>query len=220
MLSCVSAAAAAFAVVAAEQAIRGAVGLLAGMTWQGFEVAPPAFLPRVVQGGTPGGALGWMALALTGPIVIAGLALVLFAVVNFFRSSGWLRSLTLSLTVLALLWLPMELIAAALPGGAGPVDDLYAALGNPPAGRWGTLMLGVILLWGMAGPASRRAVTTARAWMRADSQEFRRRLVRVVAGYPAGIAMAAAAVAMGWMTPGLALIWGLMVLVMLMIRTA
>lgn len=218
-LSCLSAAAAAYAAMAIDQAGRGAGGLLAGLVWRGVAAPPPAYLPRVALDGTPGTPLGWVMLVLAGPAVLAAAAVSLYAAVSLFRTSGVMRSLTLSFTVLALFWLPTELVAAALPGGGGPIAELYEALGNPPAGRWSTLALGALLLWGVAGYVSRRAVATGRAWMRADAPEFRRRLVRVVAGYPAGGVLALMAVVLGWMSPGVALVWGLLVLTTLMART-
>ena len=152
--------------------------------------------------------------------MLAAGGVLLYAAVSLFRASGWVRSLMLSLAVLGVFWLPTELVAGALPSGGGPVAELYASLGNPPAGRWATAALGSLLLWWLAGYATRRAVATGRSWMRADGVEFRRRLIRVVAGYPAALALAGAAAAQGWMPVWVAAAWGLMVLGMMMIRTA
>jgi hypothetical protein len=219
-LSCLSALVAGYGAIAVEQAVRGAAGSLAGVGWRGLAVAPPFYLPRAVLDGAPATPLSWLGVALGGPLVLAAGGVLLYAALSLFRASGWLRSLVLSLAVLGVFWLPTELVAGALPGGGGPIAELYASLGNPPAGRWGTAALGSLLLWWLAGYAARRAVATGRSWMRADGVEFRRRLIRVVAGYPAALALAGAAAAQGWMPVGVAAVWGLMVLGMLMIRTA
>jgi hypothetical protein len=55
--------------------------------------------------------------------------------------------------------------------------------------------------------------------MRVDATEFRRRLVRVVAGYPAAIAMAAVAYTSGWMDAGFALSWSIVLFLALVYRT-
>ncbi len=219
-LSCLSALIAGYGAIAVEQALRGVMGAAAGAAWRGMAVQPPFFLPRALLEGSPATPLAWLGMALSGPIVLAAGGALLYAAVSLIRASGWLRSLVLSLAVLGVLWLPTELVAGALPSGGGPIAELYAALGNPPAGRWGTAALGSLLLWWLAGYAARRAVATGRSWMRADGVEFRRRLIRVVAGYPAALVLATAAAAQGWMPVGVAAVWGLMVLGMLMIRTA
>lgn len=220
MLSCLSALVAAYAVVLGDQALRGIAGSVEGVEWHGLAIAPRWFMPRVIQSGAPATPLGWLLLTLSGPVLIAVVAVLGQAVVSLLRVSGWLRSLALSLGLVAVFWLPTQLVGGAIPGGGGAVAELYVALGNPPAGRWGAAALGVLLLWVLAGYASRRAVATGRSWMRADGLEFRRRLVRVVAGYPVALALAAVAFVLGWMPPGFAAVWGLMVLGMLMIRTA
>lgn len=219
-LSCLSALAAAFAALAAEQAMRGVVGFWVGVPWRRFGLMAPWYLPHVWQDGTPHSPGGWLAMLAGGPVALALAAIPIAALLNAFRVAGWLRSLALSFAVVGVVWLPAGLIAAALPGGGGPIAELYAALGNPRAGRWGAGALGLLLLGLVAGPVSRLAVATGRGWMRADGREFRRRLVRVVAAYPSALAMFLFATAMGWMPPVAAAAWAIVILVTLVLRTA
>lgn len=210
---------AAYAVLVLEQLMRGWLGTWAGVSWTGFGVTE-LFTPVVRQQGSPATPLGWLVMMAAGPVALTAAGLVVYAVVNVFRASGIARSLALSFAVACALLLPAQLFAAAMPAGHGAVAELYAALGNPRAGRWGAAALALLLLWLLAGPLSRRAVATGRSWMRADAREFRRRLVRVVAGYPAMVAVFLIATALGWMALPWAALWSAMVLVALMLRTA
>lgn len=219
MLSTLSVLAAAYAALAFEQLVRGWLGTWAGVTWDGFGLTD-LLAPVIRQSGVPATPLGWLALLVGGPVLLLLAGFAVFAVVNAFRVSGIARSLALSLVVVGALWLPTELFAAAVPGGRGPVAELYAALGDPRAGRWGAAALGALLLWLVAGPVSRRAVATGRSWMRADGREFRRRLARVVAAYPAAVVMLLIATALAWMPPLWAAAWAAIVFVTLMLRTA
>jgi hypothetical protein len=151
-------------------------------------------------------------------VVAAGLAV--FVAVRLVRAAGWLRGLALGGLVVALVWVPTALAASLLPRGAGPAATLYRSLGDPPAGRWAALALAVLLMALLAGPLSRAALGTARGWMRADAADFRRRLVRVVAGWPAAGATAVLlAGAGGWGRTAWAAVWSLLVLATLHVRT-
>ena len=90
------------------------------------------------------------------------------------------------------------IVFPAVAGGGGPLSELYGRLGDPQAGRWTAALLGVLALAIVAGTASRQAVAVGRAWMRADAVEFRRRLVRVTAGWPGAASLVALGVVGGW----------------------
>jgi hypothetical protein len=157
-----------------------------------------------------------LAAELAGSAVVIAAGVVLYGIVALVRAPGWLRVTALAALVIAVLWLPTSLAAAAV-GGAGPVGALYARLGDPPAGRWASPALGVLLLLLLAGSLTAAAVGTGRAWVRADGRDFRRRLVRVVAGWPAMVAIGVVAVHWAW-TPWFAW-WPVAVMTLLMVRT-
>ena len=212
-----------WASLAIDQLARGFAGTLAGIPVTGYRIAPERYYTLLVEPGTATRALGPWEVALmsvAGPLAILALALLAAGLVNLLRTGGFLRGLTLAWVVVALLWLPLALLASALPGGGGPVAELYRGLGKPPAGRWTAAALGVALLLVVAGWISRRAVDAGRRWMRADGVDFRRRLVRVTAGWPGVVAVAALALAAGWAAPGWAVGLAVMVLGSLHFRTA
>jgi len=160
----------------------------------------------------------------TWPVILASLAVValglgFYALVHLRHPAGWLRGLALGALVVAVVWVPTALAAAVLPRGAGPVTALYHELGDPPAGRWAALALAVLLTALAAGPLSAIALGTARGWMRADATEFRRRLVRVVAGWPAALATALLLWKGGWAPSPVSLVWPALVLAALHLRT-
>lgn len=222
VLSTVAALAAGWIAVAVTEAARAGLGLAAGVAYRRFEIAPPFYLVRAVQDGTPAGPGGWLLVTFGPGIVLLLVAFAWGALVSATRSRGWVRSGGLALLLMALAWIPTLLVAGALRRGArgGPVGVLYQALGEPQAGRWAAVGLGLLAMWLASGVAARRAVTAGRAWMRADAVMFRRRLVRVVAGYPTGIAIAVMAVLLGWMAALPAGIWAVIVVVFAMIRTS
>jgi len=220
VLSTLSALAAGWVAVGVEQAGRAGAGLAAGVALRRLAAPPPWYLPHALQDGAPGGVLGWLGLALAGTALLLAVALLVSGLIGIFRSGGWLRSLALSLLLISLVWVPTSLAAAAMPGGGGPVAELYGALGSPRAGRWTALVLGGLLLWLLSGFAARRAVAVGRAWMRADARPFRRRLVRVVAGYPVAISVILITIAQAWMSPATAVAWGLLLFGTLVYRTA
>jgi hypothetical protein len=160
----------------------------------------------------------------TWPVVVAALAvgalgLCVFLGISSIRAAGWLRGLGFGALVAAVVWLPTALAAAVLPHGAGPVTAVYRSLGDPPAGRWAALALGVVLMLLLAGPLAGSALRVARGWMRADAPEFRRRLVRVVAGWPAVTVSVLLLTFGGWGRSPLAALWALVVLAALHLRT-
>jgi hypothetical protein len=205
--------------IALDQAARGWAGALVGVPFEGL-VLSPLHVVTVLQGRAgPPTAWGWTFMLLSGPVALALVATGTHLVAGLLRTAGWLRSLALEWVVVALLWLPTALAAAALPKGGGPVAELYAQLGDPQAGRWGALALALLLLWLLAGVVSSRAVAVGRSWMRTDGLEFRRKLVRVVAGYPAAVALGALAIVSGWMAPAWCAGWLVLVFTAQMLRT-
>jgi hypothetical protein len=200
VLCSLAAVAAAWLSLALDQIVRGAAGALVGVPFFGVWIDPAHnYTLQAVQGQAAGvGGWGWSFVVLSGTPVLLVLALAFHALVGALRSPGWLRGLSLGWVVVALLWIPASLAAAALPGGGGPVAELYLRLGDPQAGRWTAAALGLLGLFLAAGAASERAVAVGRAWMRADAVEFRRRLVRVSAGWPGAAALMALGVGAGW----------------------
>jgi hypothetical protein len=128
-----------------------------------------------------------------------------------FAAPGWLRALSFEAFALAWLRLPLLLLAAGVRSGSGPLAALYDRLGEPESGRWAALGLGAIILWGVSALVAERAVAVGQDWLRVDGVEFRRRLVRIVAGYPFLAATAAFALAQPlgpvvWVAAGLLLV--------------
>ena len=200
ILTSIAVAVAAWICLAIDEGARGLAGQLLGVPLLGFEIgAGTRFLPVVHQGSA--GALGagaYTLMLLAGIPCMILVAFVTFRMARGFHAAGWLRGFALALLTVALLWLPAALIAAALPGNAGPVQVLYARLGAPMAGRWTAAALGLVLLYLAAGALSVAAIDVGRFWMRVDGIEFRRRLARVAAGWPAAVALALLAFAAGW----------------------
>lgn len=221
ILMCAAALAAAWVTAALDQLLRGLAGALAGASWTSTVLDPArAWTPVVTLGRAPDLTVGGVAvIALAGAFLVPAAAWVLAVLTTTFRSSGWLRAFALAWLVVACLWLPTALVAAAFPGASGPVAELYARLGDPQAGRRAAAVLALALLALLAGPVGARAVGTGRAWMRADAPEFRRRLVRVVAGWPGLVATGALLWVLEWgRTPWLAP-WPLAVLAAFHLRT-
>jgi hypothetical protein len=208
--------------VALEQLTRGLIGAAAGIPFRGVRLAvEPPWLARADVGAAPAlSPLGWAAVILGGSLAVVALGLAVHYGTGLFRAGGITRALALEGAVLGLLWLPTTLAVAALPGGRGPAAELYARLGEPQAGRWGALALALLLLALAASLAARRAVAVGRAWMRADAPGFRRRLVRVVAGYPIAASLGGLLVAAGWASPGWAVTWAVVILLTLRLRTS
>jgi hypothetical protein len=140
----------------------------------------------------------WAVFLLADPAGSALVGLALHAGAQLLRGLVALRVLLFQFAAFALLRLPLLVVAGALPGGRGPVDALYRRLGDPESGRWAVGALGLLLLWGAVALVARLAVGSSRGWMRVDGRGFRRRLVRVVAGYPALAALTAWSVVAPW----------------------
>lgn len=214
--------AAAWLLAGIEAAARGAAGTLVGIPLHGLSLQAAAPWTLVSRTGLePPLSAGALALVIVaGTVAVLAVALLAYGFVSLYRAGVLLRALALEGVVLALLWPSAAFAAAAVPGGGGPVGELYARLGDPQAGRWAAGALGLLLLILLARVTARRAVATGRSWMRADALEFRRRLVRVVAGYPAAVALGGFMVAAGWAAPGVAAGWALVMLITLRMQTS
>ncbi len=198
---------AAWLALAADAGIAGAAGSLAGFSWSGLALTP-SFLPAAgleTTGSHPPAA--WVIALLAGPVGSVCLALGLHLVIQPFRGLAWLRVVALQWVAFAALRIPALLIAGVAPGGRGPVNDLYRQLGEPESGRWAVVFLALLVLAGMAAFVARLAVGTGRAWMRADGRGFRRRLVRIVAGYPGLASLAAWSALEPWSGPVFLVLW-------------
>jgi hypothetical protein len=167
----------------------------------------------------PPGPIGWALVIIGISLGILLATSLLYWLVSVMRTSGWLRAVALVWSIVGLIWIPTALAAAALSPGGGPGADLYGRLGEPQAGRWAAAALGLVVLIVVAGPASSRAIAIGRSWMRADALEFRRRLVRVVAGWPGAVAVGVLAVAGEWGRTPLAALWIVAVLGAFQLRT-
>jgi hypothetical protein len=186
--------------LAINEFARGLAGLALGVPFHGVEIsAATRFLPLAHQAATTGlGAGAFALMMLAGVPGMILLAFVVFRIARGYHAAGWFRGLALAWLIVALLWLPAALIAASLPGYAGPVQDLYQRLGDPMAGRWTSAALGLLLLYLAGGALSMAALDVGRFWMRVDGVEFRRRLARTAAGWPAAVAVALLAFGAGW----------------------
>ena len=210
-----AAAPAAWLALAAEAVATGAIGWLAGFPWHGVAVSPRFVLVtlRDSTGSHPPGV--WALVLLAGPVVAALLGLALHLGLALVRSAAWLRVLALEWVAFATLRLPALLVAGVMPGGRGPVDELYRRLGEPQAGRWSVALLALLALAGAAWLVARVAVEAGRGWMRVDGLSFRRHLVRAVAGYPVLASLAAWSVLDPWASPGAMAGWLLVTLLTL-----
>lgn len=198
VLCSVAALAATWAAVAADQVVRGLAGAMMGVPFGGVAITRRYLVGANTPLPANLGPGGLAFVILSGAVALVILAWALYAFVQAARSSGWFRGLVLGWFVVALLWLPAALIVAALPGGSGPVQELYGRLGPPMAGRWTALALGILCLWLAAAGISRCAVALGRGWMRVDAVEFRRRMVRRTAGWPAVTVLLALSYIVGW----------------------
>ncbi len=203
---------AAWLVLAADALASGVFGSLAGFHWGGMSLAPSFTLRAdLATDGSHGAAL-WATALLAGPIVTAALALAVQVLVESTRSPAWLRVVALEALAFAWLRIPALLVAGSGSRGRGPVAELYLRLGDPQVGRWPAAVLAIVVLAAAAAVVNQRVVDAGRSWMRADGRPFRRRLVRVLAGYPTLVALAGWSVIMPWAPPVWTGLWLLLTL--------
>jgi hypothetical protein len=203
---------AAWLALAADALVTGAAGSLAGFSWAGLSVAPSF---TIAPGLDPSGShapAAWALALLSGPVGSACLGLVVHVLMQAFRGLAWLRMVAFQWVAFATLRIPALLVAAIAPGGRGPVNDLYRRLGDPESGRWAVGLLALLALWGAGALVARLAVGSSRGWMRVDGRGFRRRLVRVVAGYPAVASLAVWSALALWAGPGWMAAWVILTL--------
>ena len=225
ILCTIAALAAAWLTIALDQVARALIGAALGMPWYGLVIdANRGWSVFAVQGGGAApelSAVAWALMLVAGGVLVPALALAFALLTDAWRASGWIRAFGLTWLVVATLFFPTALAAAVLSGGSGggPGYELYQRLGEPEAGRWVAVALAAFLAALLTGPLASRAVTVGRAWMRADGLEFRRRLVRVVAGWPAAAATCAVLFGAGWARTPLAVLWVAALLGLLHFRT-
>ncbi|MGA2383174.1 MAG: hypothetical protein ABSG61_07020 [Gemmatimonadales bacterium] len=202
---------AAWLALAADAVVAGTASSLAGFRWLGLSVGP-SFTLRAdfAPDGSHAAAL-WAFALLAGPVATALIALVVQMLVESARSPAWLRVLALELLAFAWLRVP-ALMAAGAAHGRGPVAELYTQLGEPEAGRWPLGLLAVLALAAAAAVVASRTVEVGRTWMRVDGRQFRRRVARVLGGYPVLAALAGWSLVMPWAGPGWMVAWLLLTL--------
>jgi hypothetical protein len=202
---------AAWIALAADAALSGAAASLAGFRWLGLSLAPSFTLRAdVAADGSHAPAL-WAVALLAGPLLTAALALALQVLVESTRSAAWLRVLALEL--LAFSWLRVPaLLAAGAVHGRGPVAELYARLGEPEAGRWPVAFLALLALAAASALVADRAVEVGKTWMRVDGRQFRRRISRILGGYPMLAVLTGWSVVMPWAAPAWMAVWLLLTL--------
>ena len=188
----VAALAACWLVLALEALAQGGAGVVAGFATRDIVFPPPFGLP-VVQQSLAGEhtAWGWAARLLAGPAAALAVGLGAHLLAEAIGAPAWLRVVAFEVFAIAWLRLPLLILAAGLPGGSGPLATLYERLGEPESGRWAAVGLGLLSLWGIARLVGSRAIAVGRSWLRVDGLGFRRRLVRLLAGYPFAVASAA-----------------------------
>ena len=202
---------AAWIALAADAALGGAAASLAGFPWQGLSLAPSFTLRADVAADGSHAPTLWAIALLAGPLLAAGVALAFQALVESTRSPAWLRVLALEL--LAFSWLRVPaLLAAGAVHGRGPVADLYARLGEPEAGRWPVAGLAVLALAAASALVASRAVEVGKTWMRCDGRQFRRRISRILGGYPMLAVLAGWSVLTPWGAPAWIAVWLLLTL--------
>ena len=190
---------AAWLALASDVLIGSAAGSL--LDFGGTGVALSSWFTVVPAHGWNGShpAVPWVLALLAGPVGTALAGLLLHGATRLVRTAAWLRVLSLEWTAFAVLRLPALLVAGAAVGAPGPIDEIYRRLGEPQGGRWAVALLAFIVLCAAGASVSRLALGTGDGWMRTDGRAFRRRLVRIVAGYPSVVALG------GWSAVAL---WG------------
>lgn len=202
---------AAWLVLATDAVLTGSTSAVAGFPWAGLSLGRSFTLQADVGTGGSHAPVVWAVALLAGPVGCAVLALAVQLLVESMRSPPWLRVLALQLLAFAWLRLP-ALLAAGAARGRGPVADLYARLGEPEPGRWPVALLACLALAAAAALVAGRAVAVGRTWMRVDGRGFRRRVARVLGGYPALVALAGWSVLMPWAAPAWMVLWLLLTL--------
>jgi hypothetical protein len=208
----VAAIAAYWLVLALESVAQGEAGALCGFAAQGLVFPPPFGLPMIPQSLAGEHTVwSWVGYFLAGPAAALAVGLGIHLLAEAIGAQAWLRVLSFEVFAVAWLRLPLLIVAAGIPAGSGPLASLYARLGEPESGRWAALGLGLLSLWGVARLVGSRAVAVGRSWLRVDGLGFRRRLVRLMAGYPFAVASAVFVLersfgTLPWTVAGLALV--------------
>lgn len=202
---------AAWVALAADAVAGGVASSLVGFHWLGLSLSGGYLLHAdlATDGSHP--AVLWTIALVAGPVASACVALAVQFIVEAVRSPAWLRVLALELLAFAWLRVP-ALVAAGAFHGRGPVADLYARLGEPEAGRWPVGLLALLALAAAAAVVAARTVMVGKSWMRVDGRQFRRRVSRVLGGYPMVAVLAGWSAVMPWAAPGWMAAWLLLTL--------
>ena len=189
---------AAWLALASDVLIGSAAGSLLGFGGTGVELS--SWFTLVPAHGWNGShpAVLWVLALLAGPVGAALAGLLLHGAAQLVRTAAWLRVLGLEWAAFAGFRLPALLVAGAAVGTPGPIDEMYRRLGEPQGGRWAVALLALLVLWAAAASVARLALGAGGGWMRTDGRTFRRRLVRIVAGYPSVFALGGWSVVAPW----------------------
>jgi len=171
-------------VVAIGALAQGAVGALAGFSWHGLRVLPSWLLGADLALDGTHGAGAWTALLLSGPLAALAMGFAVHALAEGLGAPPPVRYVAYEVFSIAWLQLPLLMLAGGLSRGGGPIAALYARLGEPESGRWAMVVLGFLILWGVAGLVADQAVAVGGEWLRTDGRAFRRRVALVLAAYP------------------------------------
>jgi hypothetical protein len=203
---------AAWLAVASDTLLGSAAGSLLGFGGTGVVVSPWFTLAPAHGWAGAHPATLWIMALLSGPVGAALLGLLLFGATHLVRTGAWLRVLALEWAGFAVLRLPALLIGGVVSGDPGPVNEIYRRLGEPQSGRWAVALLALLALWSTATAVSRLALRAGSGWMRTDGRPFRRRLVRIVAGYPAVVSLAGWSAVAAWAAVPWMVVWVLLTL--------
>ncbi len=206
-------------VVGVEVLAQGPFAALAGFAWRGYHILPTWLPGADVSLEGSHGAFAWAVLLLSGPFAVLVVGFVVHALAEGLAAPPPVRVVAFEFFAIAWLQVPLLLIAAGAPGGAGPVSTLYERLGEPESGRWAAVALGGLALLGIARLVGEQAVAVGGTWLRVDGREFRRRIALLFAAYPFAGAVAVAAFERAFGPPLLPLAGVVLVGVVVWVRT-
>ena len=176
-------------VVAIGSVAQGAVGALAGFPSHGLEILPSWLVGADLALDGTHGAGAWTALLLSGPLTALALGFAVHALAESVGAPAPIRFVAYEVFSIAWLQLPLLMLSGGLSRGGGPFAALYGRLGEPESGRWAMVVLGLLILWGVAGLVADQALAVGGNWLRTDGHAFRRRVALVLAAYPLVVAV-------------------------------
>lgn len=128
-------------------------------------------------------------MLLAGPLCALAVGFAVHALAEGVLAPAPFRVVAFEVFAVAWLQVPVLMLAGGVGRGGGAFAALYDHLGEPESGRWATVVLGLVLLWWVAGLVADQAVVVGRSWLRIDGQHFRKRVVLVMVAYPLVIAV-------------------------------